>query len=183
MRFSSIIAPYWTRVDLGRSFTNSISKVYYHIYTGQGAYETLSKATSDVLSVYQSKLPEGKTFQASWVCVVTWVNLRPADLNDFTETLVRLKPCWSLGTFSVSQSNTYENMLLIRTPFAWISCPRLLDNRPFVYSPVYMDKKLSRVRKSHSAYPRCFRRASFSYIPLKSIANRRRLTRNIRLLG
>ena len=96
LRFSSIIAPYWTRVDLGRSFTNSISKVYYHIYTGQGAYETLSKATSDVLSVYQSKLPEGKTFQASWVCVVTWMNLRPADLNDFTETLVRLKPCWHL---------------------------------------------------------------------------------------
>ena len=142
MRFSSIIAPYWTRVDLGRSFTNSISKVYYHIYTGQGAYEILSKATSDVLSVYQSKLPEGKTFQASWVCVVTWVNLRPADLNDFTETLVRLKPCWSLGTFSVSQFNIYENMRLIRTSFAWISCPRRLDNRPFVYSAVYMNKKI-----------------------------------------
>ena len=90
LRFSSMLAPYWTRVDLGRSFTSSISKVYYHIYTGPRSNGTLSKATSDVLSVFQSKLPEGKTFQASWVCVVTWVNLRHANLNPVTENLVRL---------------------------------------------------------------------------------------------
>ena len=62
-----------------------------------------------------------------------------------------------------------------------LSCPKFLDKRPFVYSPVYMDKKLSRFRKSHSAYPRYFRRANVSYFPLKSMASRGRFTRNIRL--
>ena len=90
LRFSSIIAPYWARTDLGRSFTSGPSKVFYHIYSGRSDAELLKNVTSDVLrSEAGASLPKGKTFQASWVLVVTWVNLRYFQLNPITEKLVR----------------------------------------------------------------------------------------------
>ncbi|XP_068682562.1 uncharacterized protein [Montipora foliosa] len=88
LRFSSMIAPYWTRTDLGRSFINGPSKVFYHIYTGPNDAEMLKNATSDVLqSESGSSLPEGKTFNATWVLVVTWVKLRHLQLNPIAEKL------------------------------------------------------------------------------------------------
>ena len=84
-----MIAPYWTRTDLGRSFINGPSKVFYHIYTGPNDAEILKNATSDVLqSESGSSLPEGKTFNATWVLVVTWVKLRHLQLNPIAEKLV-----------------------------------------------------------------------------------------------
>ncbi|XP_068728477.1 mucin-like protein isoform X2 [Montipora capricornis] len=88
LRFSSMIAPYWTRTDLGRSFLNGPSKVFYHIYTGPNYAEILKNATSDVLqSESGSSLPEGKTFNATWVLVVTWVKLRHLELNPIAKKL------------------------------------------------------------------------------------------------
>ncbi|XP_074632006.1 uncharacterized protein LOC141890434 isoform X2 [Acropora palmata] len=88
LRFSSMIAPYWTRTDLGRSFTDGPSEVFYHIYTERNDAEFLKNVTSDVLrSTAGVSLPKGKTFHATWVLVVTWVNLRHFELNPTTEKL------------------------------------------------------------------------------------------------
>ena len=85
-----MVAPYWTRTDLGRSFTNGPSEVFYHIYSGRNDAELLKNVTSDVLrSKAGASLPKGKTFNATWVLVATWVNLRHFELNPFTEKLVR----------------------------------------------------------------------------------------------
>ena len=85
-----MVAPYWTRTDLGRSFTNGPSEVFYHIYSGRNDAELLKNVTSDVLrSKAGASLPKGKTFNATWVLVVTWVNLRHFELNPITEKLVR----------------------------------------------------------------------------------------------
>ena len=85
-----MIAPYWTRTDLGRSFTDGPSEVFYHIYTDRNDPEFLKNVTSDVLrSKAGVSLPNGKTFHATWVLVVTWVNLRHFELNPITEKLVR----------------------------------------------------------------------------------------------
>ncbi|XP_067024678.1 uncharacterized protein [Acropora muricata] len=88
LRFSSMIAPYWTRTDLGRSFTDGPSEVFYHIYSGRNDAEFLKNVTSDVLrSTASASLPKGKTFHATWVLVVTWMNLRHFELNPITEKL------------------------------------------------------------------------------------------------
>jgi len=89
LRYSKMLAVYWTRTDIGRSFKDGTSKVFYHVYSGQGASEVLREATSDVLSVFNVSLPQGKTFRATWVLIVTWENLRHFDLNPITEKLVR----------------------------------------------------------------------------------------------
>ena len=89
LRYSSILAVYWARTDTRRSFTSGPSKVFYHTYRGPGASEILRDATSDVLSVFNTSLPQNKTFNASWVLVVTWSNLRHRNINPVTENLVR----------------------------------------------------------------------------------------------
>ena len=83
-----MLAPYWAPTDL-RSFVNGPSKVFYHIYEGPGSNAMLKKATADVLSVFSSKLPQGKNFSASWVLVVTWQDIRHQLQNDITKNLVR----------------------------------------------------------------------------------------------
>jgi len=49
----------------------------------------LKKATDDVLDVFSSDLPQGKTFFASLVLVVTWQDIRHQLQNDITKNLVR----------------------------------------------------------------------------------------------
>lgn len=63
--------------------------MFYHIYEGPGSNAMLKKATADVLSVFSSKLPQGKNFSASWVLVVTWQDIRHQLQNDITKNLVR----------------------------------------------------------------------------------------------
>jgi len=81
-----MLAPYWAPTDL-RSFVDGPSKVFYHVYQGSDAM--LKKATDDVLSVFSSELPQGKTFSASWVLVVTWQDIRHQLQNEITKNLVR----------------------------------------------------------------------------------------------
>ena len=63
--------------------------MFYHVYQGPGSHAMLQKATADVLSVFSSTLPAGKTFVASWVLVVTWQDIRHQSQNDITKNLVR----------------------------------------------------------------------------------------------
>ena len=84
-----MLAPYWAPTDLG-SFVDGPSKVFYHVYQGPGSYAMLQNATNDVLSVFSSRLPQGKTFFASFVLVVTWQDIRHQLQNDITKNLVRL---------------------------------------------------------------------------------------------
>jgi len=88
LRYIAMLAPYWAPTDL-RSFINGPSKVFYHIYEGPGSNAMLQKATDDVLSVFSSKLPQGKIFTASWVLVVTWQDIRHQLQNNITKNLVR----------------------------------------------------------------------------------------------
>ena len=88
LRYIAMLAPYWAPTDL-RSFVDGPSKVFYHVYQGPGSYAMLQKATADVLSVFSSTLPAGKTFVASWVLVVTWQDIRHQSQNDITKKLVR----------------------------------------------------------------------------------------------
>ena len=89
LRYSPMLAPYWAPTDLG-SFVDGPSKVFYHVYQGPGSYAMLQNATNDVLSVFSSRLPQGKTFFASFVLVVTWQDIRHQLQNDITKNLVRL---------------------------------------------------------------------------------------------
>ena len=89
LRYSPMLAPYWAPTDLG-SFVDGPSKVFYHVYQGPGSYAMLQKATEDVLSVFSSRLPQGKTFFASFALVVTWQDIRHHLQNDITKNLVRL---------------------------------------------------------------------------------------------
>ena len=89
LRYSPMLAPYWAPTDLG-SFVDGPSKVFYHVYQGPGSYAMLQNATKDVLSVFSSRLPQGKTFFASFVLVVTWQDIRHQLQNDITKNLVRL---------------------------------------------------------------------------------------------
>lgn len=63
--------------------------MFYHVYKGPGSNAMLQKATADVLSVFSSKLPQGKKFTASWVLVVTWQDIRHQLQNGITKNLVR----------------------------------------------------------------------------------------------
>ena len=85
-----MLAPYWAPTDL-ESFVNGPSKVFYHVYDAKqpNSNATLQNATADVLSVFGGKLPQGKTFKASWVLVVTWKDIRHKELNSVTKNLVR----------------------------------------------------------------------------------------------
>ena len=89
LRYSPMLAPYWAPTDLG-SLVDGPSKVCYHVYQGPGSYAMLQNATNDVLSVFSSRLPQGKTFFASFVLVVTWQDIRHQLQNDITKNLVRL---------------------------------------------------------------------------------------------
>ncbi|XP_022800806.1 uncharacterized protein LOC111338572 [Stylophora pistillata] len=88
LRYFSIIAPYWAPTDL-ESFKSGPSKVFYHLYDARqaGSIAILENATSDVLGKFSGELPQGKTFNASWVLVVTWKDIRHKVLNDDTKTL------------------------------------------------------------------------------------------------
>lgn len=88
LRYIAMLAPYWAPTDL-RSFVDGPSKVFYHVYQGPDSNATLQKATADVLGVFSSELPQGKTFEASWVLVVTWQDIRHQLQNDVTKNLVR----------------------------------------------------------------------------------------------
>ena len=70
--------------------------MFYQVYQGQGSNAMLKKATEDVLSVFSSQLPQGKTFSASFVLVVTWQDIRHQLQNDFTKNLVRLADCMDI---------------------------------------------------------------------------------------
>jgi len=88
LRYTPMLAPYWAPTDLG-SFIDGPSKVFYHVYQGPDSSAILQKATDDVLTVFSSDLPQGKTFFASWVLVVTWQDIRHQLENDITRNLVR----------------------------------------------------------------------------------------------
>ena len=92
LRYSPMLAPYWAPTDL-RSFVDGPSKVFYQVYQGPDSNAMLQKATEDVLSVFSSQLPQGKTFSASFVLVVTWQDIRHQLQNDITKNLVRLAVC------------------------------------------------------------------------------------------
>jgi len=86
LRYTPMLAPYWAPTDLG-SFIDGPSKVFYHVYQGPDSSAILQKATDDVLTVFSSDLPQGKTFFASWVLVVTWQDIRHQLQNDITRNL------------------------------------------------------------------------------------------------
>ena len=121
LRFSPMLAVYWTRTDIRRSFSSGLSKVFYQVYSGPSANTTLRQATFDVLSVFNSSLPQGTTFRATWVCVVTWVNLRHADLNPVTENLVRLLlHYYYYFVFTFLDSTIFDFINFICTPLSMV---------------------------------------------------------------
>lgn len=83
-----MLAPYWSNIDFGNSFVNGPSKVFYHVYSDSvpGSNTTLSEATEDVMKLLLRPLPT--SFNASWVLVVTWVDLRPREYTEASKNLV-----------------------------------------------------------------------------------------------
>ena len=86
---AAILAPYWSKTNVDSSF-NAISKVYYHVYSKDDSNSSalLKRATSDVKRFLTNPLPTN--FKASWLIVVTWMNLKPApeDKNEHWDSLV-----------------------------------------------------------------------------------------------
>ena len=84
-----MLAPYWSQVDDVTSFSNGPSKVFYHMFSESepGSNTTLREATADVIKLISRPLPT--KFNASWVLVVTWVNLRPKGYDADSQNLVR----------------------------------------------------------------------------------------------
>ena len=87
-----MLAPYWSLTDTQDSFEkNGVSKVYYHIYSDSepSSVSMLNMATSDVKTLYSQPLPT--EFKASWMLVITWVNLRPYQYPANMAQMVRIK--------------------------------------------------------------------------------------------
>ena len=91
-RNRAMLAPYWSEVDTNLAFRNGPSKVFYHTYTTSdpGSRTVLLKATSDVSQLITTPLPT--KFNASWVLVVTWENLRPKERSAHAPNLVSFNP-------------------------------------------------------------------------------------------
>ena len=83
-----MLAPYWSNIDFGSFFVLRPSKVFYHVYDDSipGSNTTLAEATEDVMKLLRRPLPT--SFNATWVLVVTWENLRPSEYNGI-QNLVR----------------------------------------------------------------------------------------------
>ena len=100
---AAILAPYWSKTNVDSSF-NKISKVYYHVYSkdDSNSAAVLKRATSDVKRFLTNPLPTN--FKATWLIVVTWMNLKPApeDKNEHWDSLV------SCLKNSIWWSNSYE---------------------------------------------------------------------------
>ena len=81
LRSNAFIAPFWARVE-HRAFNTGNSKVYYHAYE-QSNQNT--DQTSNILRLASRHVQDYtndekfRNFEATWVLVVTWVNVCPYD--------------------------------------------------------------------------------------------------------
>ena len=80
LRNRAIIAPFWAMINENQAFKDGHSKVYYHAYerSRQDTPQTsniLSMASRDVRSYADND--KFSNFNATWVLVVTWVDLCP----------------------------------------------------------------------------------------------------------
>jgi hypothetical protein len=75
-----MLAPYWALIDVYDSFTNDISKMYYHEYKeyddNPSTLGILQRAVDDVNKYTKSKPLPTEFTKATYVLVVTWVKLR-----------------------------------------------------------------------------------------------------------
>jgi len=88
----AMLAPYWSLTDTYYSFArHGVSKVYYHEYSDSdpGSLHMMNTATSDVKRLLMKPLPT--EFQASWVMVTTWENLRPYRYPTSMANIVRVQ--------------------------------------------------------------------------------------------
>ncbi|KAK3731213.1 hypothetical protein QZH41_017746, partial [Actinostola sp. cb2023] len=76
----ALLAPYWSLIDSTDAFRNGISKMYYHVYKksdgNPSTASILERARSDVNKHCQQNPLPTEFLEASWVMVVTWVNIR-----------------------------------------------------------------------------------------------------------
>ena len=81
LRYDAMLAPYWSNVDCGSSFVTGPSKVFYHVFSDSeaGSNVTLSTASADVRKLLNR--PFANNFNASWVLVITWDELRPREFQ------------------------------------------------------------------------------------------------------
>ena len=78
----AIIAPFWARTDEYLSFKANHSKVYYHVYKqiGEGTVQSQASEVLTMASQHVQRYDNSEkfsNFEATWVLVVTWVNLCP----------------------------------------------------------------------------------------------------------
>ena len=113
-----MVAPYWAPTNL-ESFISGPSKVFYHLYyAGQAdSIAILENATSDVLSKFGGKLPQGKTFNASWMLVITWKDIRHKVLHNINKNLVS-NTCKSFLPYWFKSSR--QKMVNISSAVAWL---------------------------------------------------------------
>ena len=81
LRSNAFIAPFWARVEHA-AFNTGNSKVYYHAYeqSNQNTDQTsniLRLASRHVQNYTNDE--KFRNFEATWVLVVTWVNVCPYD--------------------------------------------------------------------------------------------------------
>ena len=76
---SSFLAPYWSRVDLP-AFKSGESKVRYRSYHKDinPRDQVFNRVNSDVRTFIGQD-----SFNATWVSVVTWENIKPHNSGDF----------------------------------------------------------------------------------------------------
>ncbi|XP_022801634.1 protein sidekick-2-like [Stylophora pistillata] len=119
LKKKAMLAPYWCLMDTDDSFViQGFSKVYYHVYSDSEPRSTgmLKMASSDTKRLLSTPLPTA--FEASWVLVVTWKNLRPyqypADManqgNTFQLVLI------TNGVYSFTMYNYPKNGLQWSAP-------------------------------------------------------------------
>jgi len=99
----AMLAPYWSLTDTYYSFAgHGVSRVYYHKYSDSdpGSFHMLNTATSDVKRLLMEPLPTD--FQASWVLVTTWENLRPYRYPASMADTVRVKKSITLSNNEIS---------------------------------------------------------------------------------
>ena len=113
-----MVAPYWAPTNL-ESFISGPSKVFYQLYyAGQAdSIAILENATSDVLSKFGGKLPQGKTFNASWMLVATWKDIRHKVLHNINKNLVS-NTCKSFLPYWFKSSQ--QKMVNISSAVAWL---------------------------------------------------------------
>ena len=81
LRSNAFIAPFWARVEHA-AFNTGNSKVYYHAY--EQSNENTDQ-TSNILGLASRHVQnytndeKFRNFEATWVLVVTWVNVCPYD--------------------------------------------------------------------------------------------------------